>query len=146
MKKPPPGRGFSGWALGSARLQLCQVLPDKIPVHEMVEKGLDEIGPPVLVIEIVGVLPDIAGQEGRLPERDRVDPVQGVRDLEFTLVGDEPGPAAAELIDRGLLELLLELVHVAEIALEGLREVACWRAAAIRLQAVPEEIVVPYLG
>src|SRR5205814_10715806 len=103
----------------------------------MVKKGLDEIGPPILVIEIVGVLPDIAGQEGRLPERDRVDAIQGVRDLELTLVGDEPGPAAAELIDRGLLELLLDLVHVAEIALESLREVACRRGAAIRLQAGP---------
>src|SRR5207248_6213745 len=113
---------------------------------EMVEKRLHEVGPAVLVIEIVSVLPDIAGQERRLAERDRIDAVQGMSDLELAFVGDEPGPAAAELIDGGGFEFLLELVHVAEIALERFREIAGRHRAAVRLQAIPEEIVVPYLG
>src|SRR5437879_12840499 len=81
----------------------------------MVEKGLDEIGPPVLVIEIVGVLPDIAGQEGRLPERDRVDAIQGVGDLELAFVRDKPSPAAAGLLGGRRLEVLLTFVKRAHI-------------------------------
>src|SRR5207248_1222531 len=58
---------------------------------------------------------------------------------------DEPGPAAAELADCRCLELLLELVEAAAVAIDRLRDVAAWRAAATRLHRVPKEGVVPHL-
>src|SRR6185437_6107077 len=56
------------------------------------------------------------------------------------------GPAAAELRDRGLLELLLELVEAAEGLVDALGEIAGGLAAAARLHAIPEEGVIPHLG
>src|SRR6267154_4190840 len=117
------------WA-PSARLGVCQVLRDEIPVDQMIEERLHEIWASVLVIEVIGMLPDVAGQQRGLAERQRVDTVQGVGDLELPFLDHQPGPAAAELLDGRLLELFLEFMRSAEIALDRLREVALWRAAA----------------
>src|SRR6266851_7044211 len=83
---------------GSARLR--QVLCGEIPIDEVVEKRLHEIGPAVLEVEIVGVLPDVAGEERGLALGQRVDRVRRAADRQLAAAGDEPGPAAAELADR----------------------------------------------
>ncbi len=62
------------------------------------------------------MLPDIAGQERRLALGQGSDCVRRRDDLQLALVGDEESPAAAELADRGCLELLLELLEAAAIA------------------------------
>src|SRR5579883_1779077 len=111
----------------------------------MVEEGLDEIGPAVLEVEIIGMLPDIAGQERRLALRERVDRGRRLRDLERAALEDEPSPAAAELRRGGLLELLLEFVEAAEGLLDAFGEIARRLSAAARLHAVPEEGVIPHL-
>ena len=46
-----------------------KLLGRKLPIHQMVEEGLEEILAPVLIVEIVGVLPDVAGQY-RVPDRN----------------------------------------------------------------------------
>src|SRR5271163_2427400 len=112
----------------------------------MVEKGLDEIGPAVLVVEVIGVFPYVAGQERGLPFGQRSDRVWRADNLERTLVGDKPGPAAAELADRRRLELLLEFVEAAAIAGNRRGEIAARRAAPMRLHRIPEKGVVPHLG
>src|SRR5436190_18609605 len=125
--------------------RLSQVLRGEIPIDEVIEKGLDEIGPAVLEVEVVGVLPHIAGQERGLAFGQRVDRIRRPGNRELAAVGDEPGPAAAELADRGRLEIILEFGETAEIAVDALGEVAARGAAALRLHAVPEKGMVPYL-
>ena len=51
---------------GKSLLRLCQVLRGEIPIDEVVEERLDEIRPTVLEVEVVGMLPHIAGQQGGL--------------------------------------------------------------------------------
>src|SRR5690242_15149545 len=111
----------------------------------MINKSLDEIRPAVLVVEIIGVLPHITGQERRLPFRERIDRIWRRADLELAALGNEPAPAAAELPDGGRLELLLELVEAAAVSVDRLRDFSGRRAAAARLHAVPKEGVVPHL-
>src|SRR5579883_2311845 len=111
----------------------------------MVEESLDEIGPAVLEVEIIGMLPDIAGQERRLALRERIDRVRRLGDLERAAIEDEPGPAAAELRRGGLLELLLEFVDAAEGLLDALCDIARGLSATPRLHAVPEKGVIPHL-
>src|SRR5712691_8399502 len=134
---------YGYYAVGSAGLR--QVLGDEFPIHQMVEEGLHEIRPAVLVIEIIGVLPDVAGEQRRLAFGQRVDRVRRRCNLELAAFGNEPAPAAAELTDGRCLELLLELVETAAVAVDRLRYRAGPGAAAVRLHAVPEEGVVPHL-
>ena len=44
---------------------------DKIPVHQMIEKGGDEVSAPILVVQVIGMLPDIAGQQRGLRTHHR---------------------------------------------------------------------------
>src|SRR5207237_3116886 len=106
----------------------------------------DEIGPAVLEVEVVGVLPHIAGQERGLAFGQRVDGIRRPGDRELAAACDEPGPAAAELADCRRLEIVLELGEAAEVAVDRLGEVAARGAATLRLHAVPEEGMVPHLG
>src|SRR5205807_521661 len=64
-------------------------------------------------------------------------------DRELALpVGDQPRPAAAELADRGLLQLLFELVVAAECVLQRVRDAAARVAPAARAHDGPEDRVV----
>src|SRR3546814_2502298 len=65
----------------------------------MVEEGLDEVGAPVLIVEIVGVLPDVAGEDWRLAVRQGGVGVAGADHLQVIAVLHQPDPAAAELAD-----------------------------------------------
>src|SRR5215469_2495054 len=112
----------------------------------MIEESLHKIGAAVLEVEVIGVLPHVAGKERRLTFGQRIDRVWGGADLELAAIGDKPCPAAAELTDRGRLELLLELVEAAAIPVDRLSDLPARRAAAVRLHRVPEEGVVPHLG
>ncbi len=40
-----------------------QVLVDEVPVHQVGEERLDELGASVAMVDVVGVLPDIDGQQ-----------------------------------------------------------------------------------
>src|SRR5262249_40730063 len=73
-----------------------EVLGDKIPVDQVVKKRLDEIRPAVLEIKVIGVFPDIAGQERGLPLGHWVGRIGGAGNRQFAAAGDDPGPAAAK--------------------------------------------------
>src|SRR6204780_1359537 len=129
-----------------AAAQLGQVLGGEIPIGEIREEGLEEIRAPVLVIEIIGVLPHVAGEQRHQPERDRVDRIGGFDDFQLAAVQRQPHPAAAELANPGLDEVVLEIGQAAELVFDPLGEFAGGLAAALLLHAVPEEFVVPGLG
>src|SRR5579872_2613425 len=99
---------------------LLQILPYELPIHEMVEEGLDEIRPAVLEVEIIGMFPDIDRQERGLPRCHRIDRIRRLGDLERGPFLDKPGPAAAELGHRRLLEAVRELVEAAEGLVDAL--------------------------
>src|SRR3546814_17047176 len=77
-----------------------------VPVHQLVQERVDELAAIVLVIQVVGVLPDIAGHQRRLPVNDRYDRVGGADDAQRAAVVDEPSPAATALCARDVRELL----------------------------------------
>src|SRR2546423_1936689 len=98
--------------------RLLVALGDGLPV-DGVEPGGDVVRALVLVLEVVGVLPDVHAEDrghalhvGAVLVRIALDRELAAR------VGDEPSPSAAELAYRGFGELLLESVIRAEGALD----------------------------
>src|SRR5450759_4733623 len=123
-----------------------QVLGGEVPVRQLPE-GLDVLGPRVAPVDVVGVLPDIAGQQGLVLGRQRSASVAGRPQFESSVRHlDEPGPAGAEEADGGFGELFLELLEGPEVLLDALEQRAGRFARGIRAEAVPVEGVVPDLG
>src|SRR4029450_13935955 len=48
------------------RSTLYQVLGGEIPVHEIFQERVDVVGAGVAVVDVIGVLPDVAGEQGLL--------------------------------------------------------------------------------
>src|SRR3954466_5902468 len=90
-----------------------EALRHLVPVDH-VPPRLEVVRALVLVLEVVGVLPDVDPDQRRLPGRDRRVLVRGARHGETAAVVHEPRPAAAELADARGVHLLLELVEAAE--------------------------------
>ena len=97
-------------ALSQSRIDLRPV--DDVP------PGVDVVGPAVLILEVVRVLPHVDPEQRLLAIHQRVVLVRRALDGELAALVDDPGPAAAEATDGGRLELLLELVEAAERAVE----------------------------
>src|SRR6185369_12896853 len=100
---------------------------------------------PVLVVHVIRMLPDIDREQRRDALGDRRHGVGGRGDLELAVAVHEPGPSAAEAVDGGLRELLLEFLETAQVRVDALREGARGLRSARGSQAVPEEGVVPGL-
>src|SRR5436853_388675 len=84
-----------------------------VPVDH-VPPRLEVVRTLVLVLEVVGVLPDVDADQRRLARRDRRVLVGRAGDHEPRPVVHEPRPAAAELADARGVHLLLQLVEAAE--------------------------------
>ena len=85
----------------------AEQLGDLVPVDDVPER-VDVVRTPVLVLEVVGVLPDVDAQQGGLAVRDRAVLVGGRDQGESGAVVHQPRPAGAELVDAAVLELGLE--------------------------------------
>ncbi len=78
------------------------------PIHDVPE-GMELGGAAVLVVEVVGVFPDVEGEQGPQAAGDGVAGVGLLGDLQgAVLVGGEPDPAAAEEGDAAGFEFGLE--------------------------------------
>src|SRR5207245_6450492 len=111
-------------SLADLRSLPAEALGDRVPV-DRVPPGGDVIGALVLVLEVVGVLPDVHAQDGRVAVHQRAVLVGPPDHRELAAgVPHEPAPAAAELADGGLGEGFLEAGEVAEGALDGVRQPA----------------------
>ena len=103
----------------------------------------DVVGAAVLVVQVVGVLPHVDAEDRVEALHRRAVLVGQAHHLELPgVVGREPGPAGAELAGGGFGEGVLEIVERAEVAVDGLREVARGIAAAGRAHRGPEDAVV----
>src|SRR5436853_1926023 len=90
-----------------------EALRHLVPVDD-VPPRLEVVRALVLVLEVVGVLPDVDADQRRLARRDRRVLVGRAGDHEPRPVVHEPRPAAAELADARGVHLLLQLVEAAE--------------------------------
>src|SRR5207248_6185922 len=103
---------------------LLVAVGDGLPVQG-VEPGRDVVRALVLVLEVVGVLPHVDAEDRGHAFHVRAVLVRVALDRELAArVGDQPCPAAAELADRGLLQLLLEGVVPPERAVDGVADPA----------------------
>src|SRR5690349_17676034 len=120
-----------------ARLEsgLPEVASDEVPVDEIVEDRVDELAAIVAVVDVVGVLPDVDGQQGGLAVLERGVGVAGAHQRELAAVRDQPTPAGAEGVEAGRGEVGLELVVGAEVLLDLRGEVATRLTAAAGLEA-----------
>src|SRR5205807_2019763 len=94
------------------------------------------------VLEVVGVLPDVDAEQRGLALADRVVLIGSGGNGQAGAVVDEPGPARAELVDAGVLELGLEVVKGPEGGLDGRGQVTVGLAAAVGGHPLPEQRMV----
>jgi len=98
-------------------------------------------GATVLVIEVVGVLPDVEGEEGAEAVHDGVISVGVLSDRQLTLgIGLEPNPAGAKEADAFGLELCLEGVQVPPLLGDSLCQRRSRVKPAMRVRGKLEEI------
>ena len=98
-----------GFRLAASRLEM---LVDLVPVND-IEKGSDVLRPPVLVFQVVSVLPDIDPQDRGFSLADRAILVRCGYDFQLSLVYRHPSPSASEDKSCGVREVLLDLVEAA---------------------------------
>src|SRR5690606_30663083 len=141
-------RGAASRAASDSRALLgarFAAFPREPPVEALTDDRLQEVGPAILVVEIIGMLPNVARQEALPAVRHRRIRVRRRLDRELAAVEREPCPPAAELRRCRLDELLLELSHAAESLVDLLGE-GLARLRAARREGVPEERVIPHLA
>ena len=133
-------------ALSFCGYSVFHVLGDEVPVRQLPE-GLDVLRPRVAAVDVVGMFPNVAGQQGLVLGRQRRAGVAGRAQFESTVRHlNEPCPAGAELADGGFGKLFLKLLEGPEVLLDALEQRAGRFARGIRAEAVPVEGVVPDLG
>ena len=111
-----------------------QVLGDEVPVRQLPE-GLDVLWPRVAAVDVVGMFPDIAGQQGFVLGRQRGARVAGRPQLKSSVRHlNEPSPAGAEQADGGFGKLFLELLEGPEVLLDALEQRAGRFARGIRAE------------
>ena len=118
---------------------------DKIPVDQ-VPIALDILGTRIAVVDVIGVLPYIAGQQGLPTLSHRIACISGVHYIRRVIgIFHQPGPARAEVRGRRLRKSVPESRETAELLVDNSRQLTLWGPAAIGAQAVPVHRVVPYL-
>src|SRR3954447_10893506 len=83
------------------RSDLREQLVDILPVHEMIDEGFQIIRTAVAIVDVVGVLPDVAAQDRDGAVHQRVLAVRRLGDFELAVLDLNPAPAGAELPDAG---------------------------------------------
>src|SRR4029077_233052 len=88
----------------------------------------------IVVTEVVGMFPNVVAKNRKQALGNGVVLVGGAENLHFaTLLARQPCPAAAELLDTGIVELGLKILEAAKRLLDGLRNRAAGIAAAFGL-------------
>ena len=109
------------------------------PVHQIIDKRFQIFRTRIAIVDVVGVLPHVAGQQrGLACLGDRRAGIGRRHALEAAVrVLHEPAPAAAEGGHRRLRELLLERVERAEVLSDRRREIPVGFAAAVGREVRP---------
>jgi len=78
-----------------------QIFRGEFPVQQLAQHRFQVFGPRILVVEIIGVLPDIDGEQAIDALRHRGRRIGGFFHRELAVFRDQPGPARAELFLAG---------------------------------------------
>ena len=101
------------------RVLSAHIVYYKVPVHEIPE-GVKILWTSVAIVDVVGVFPDITGQQRRACSGQRSCCVAGVLQRQLAIrILLQPGPPRTEVIDRRIGELLFERINGAEGTLQG---------------------------
>src|SRR5262245_52660952 len=106
------------------------VLRDGVPIDH-IPKGSDVIRPTVLILQIVGMFPNVEAEDRLIAaaassgSHDRAILVRGAFNDELArLVDGEPSPAAAEARGSSFGEVFFEMVPAHQVFLNGFGEFA----------------------
>src|SRR5208282_4061847 len=99
-------------------LHRVKSLFDFSPVDDIPPRA-DVISPPILVLQVVGVLPNVEPQHREFPFHNRAVLVGGRVDIKLAALGDEPSPSRAKAAHGGGGELLFEGVEASKGAVDG---------------------------
>src|SRR5690606_6910084 len=118
----------------------------EVPVDQVPE-GLDVLRTHVAVVDVVGVFPNVAGQQRSVAAGHRVACADGAGQSQGTVgLLHQPAPAGTEGTDGNLAELFRELIEGTEGGVDGISQSAGGLTTTVGLHAVPVEGVVPHLG
>src|SRR5690606_18977264 len=113
-----------------------------VPVDD-VPPGGDVVGAPVLILEVISVLPHIEAEDGGIAVHHRRVLVGRAGDGELSVFGDDkPRPAAAEAGGCRLGEGFFKRLEAAEGLVDGGRELTRGLLGAAGLHDLPKERVV----
>ena len=111
------------------------------PVHD-VPPRVDVVRTPILILQVVRVLPDVDAENDLLAFHHGAVLVGRALDRQLTAGGNDPCPSAPEPADGSFLQLFLELVEPAVRRIDGIGDGAGRRAARLRPHDRPEHRVV----
>src|SRR5579885_3322733 len=101
------------------------------------------LGATVLILEVVGMLPDVIAHDGILALHQRAILVSGGSHLELAVAAQhEPGPAGAKAFRTRIIEGGLKGIKRTKGGIDSIRQLAGWGAAAIGFHNLPEHAMV----
>src|SRR6266436_3815892 len=122
-------------------------LVDILPVHQVIDPRLQIIRTAIVIIDVVGVLPDVDAEDRGGAMDQRVLAIGRLGNLELAVLHRQPRPARTELADAGGGKIGLEFLEPAEVFGDLLFQAARqFIAAAVGLHPVPEMQMVVVLA
>ena len=97
----------------------------------MFQEGTHIVRATVLEIQIIGMLPDIHGQDRGFAIDQRCAGIRGFFNLQLAAIQHQPGPAGPELCCASIFELGCEFFIRPEIFVDLVSNRTGWLAAAI---------------
>lgn len=120
-----------------------EVIRYKLPVDQTIE-GLDVLDSGVSIVDVVGVFPDVDGQQGLVALADGVFCVGSVDDVQFLVLLDQPSPPRAEVAHGLGCEMLQEVIDTGPFGFYLFEELS-FRSGLVGSDAVPEKRMIPVL-
>src|SRR5260221_10417633 len=118
-----------------------------VPIYQMLPEGLEIVRPPVAVVDVIRMLPDIASEDRLSAVHQRVFGIRELGNGQLAFLHSDPYPAGTELGHAGLNEIVLGLGYAAQVTFDlTLQLTGDLVAAATRLHAFPKMHVIIMLG
>src|SRR6202049_2788507 len=89
---------------------LCGELRHILPVHQIIDEGLEVVRPAVAIVDVVGVLPYVAAEYRLGTMHQWILAIGRLHHDDLATLDREPAPARPELADARLNALFLHLV------------------------------------
>src|SRR6185503_4106740 len=112
-----------------------------VPVNN-VPPRLEVISAPVLILQVIGVLPHIDPDNRRIAVHQRAVLIWRGNYFEPSTLPDQPCPSTPEAAHTRGAEFFLKLIEAAESGVDVIREFAFRLAAGIRSHDAPKERVI----